>query len=754
MDNPKQEPLPFEIRQDQGDNTMNSRLGYIETCSSDDGASGGRLSPLSPPFQKHETSTESESESNRIKSLYNPNRVLMAQQLDVFDLLVHPVWIFDIDHQCMRWANGAALELWNAKSLEELQNRSFQDMSLSTLTRLKEYQLKFNQGQRVIDQWTLYPLGTAKHLQLYCSGIRLDPRERSPSMLVEGVSFVTGVEDELMKGTLRGVEMLRHLPLPVCQFDLEGKVIFQNPAAIVIEKVHAEDGSQSLEMGYSSNSSASSETAMDFTSTLPESQSKVRRQRNGDFVNRFVDPSLGQQILHKIQSDDEAAVDLRAQIHTNNGPRWSAIQLRKTVDPWTGDGAFLFSARDISDAIKAKKQKEAKDRKSEFLAIMAHEIRTPLHQIIGFTDLLDQTTTLNKDQKSYVNLLKQCSQGLITVISDVLDFSKLEAGKMKIEYIPYEPKGVMEGTLAAVQASCEEKGLFLTLEWSKEVPFRLCGDPNRLRQILINLLSNAVKFTKEGGIHVQVFPEVNVSTIPTNRKRKKLPNEAIQATQSIKFVVTDTGTGILEEQQSLIFHRYHQGAPSVARQHGGTGLGLSICKLLVEEMGGAIGLESQMGSGSSFWFVLPAELPVDVEVIEPVEAENMQLKGLRILVAEDNHVNQKLIKRMLERLGHYPTIAGNGKIAIDLVKQNYYDVVLMDIQMPIMDGLESTKRLRMLGYNDLPIVGLTASVARPDFSELGFDDWLPKPVSMKELKNKLYKLQQSSTAKKVESDRS
>jgi signal transduction histidine kinase/CheY-like chemotaxis protein len=678
---------------------------------------------------------------------YDPHRVFSAEQLNVFDVLVHPVWIFDIDRRCMRWANLAALEMWDAKSLEELQNRSFHDMSESTLTRLKEYQIKFEQGQHVVDHWTLYPLGKAKHLQLYCSGIRLDSREQRPSMLVEGISFVKDVEDEVMKETLRGVEMLRHLPLPVCQFDLQGKVVFQNPAAVVIEDIDTEDASENQD-SEDSSSSINSDMAPDISSSCQENCKRVRRQRDGGFVDRFLDPAIGRRVLEKLQNGNESTADLRAQIHTNHGPRWSAIQLRKTVDPVTGDSAILYSARDISDAIEAKKQREAKERKSEFLAIMAHEIRTPLHQIIGFTDLLDQTTTLDNDQKSYVKLLKQCSQGLLTVISDVLDYSKLEAGKMKIEHIPYEPKSVMEGTIAVVQASCEEKNLFLTLEWSKDVPFRLFGDPNRLRQILINLLSNAVKFTEEGGIHVQAFPDISVNSQPTSKKRKKSTGDAKQGKQMIKFVITDTGTGILEEHQTLIFHRYHQGALSVAREHGGTGLGLSICKLLVGKMGGEIGLESQAGIGSSFWFNLPADLPPDVDVVEPVEDEALQLEGMKVLVAEDNHINQKLVKRMLERLGHHPTIAVNGKMAIECVQQSMYDVVLMDIQMPIMDGLEATRRLRMLGYNDLPILGLTASVARPDFSELGFDDWLPKPVPMKDLKSKLYKIQQASAAKK------
>jgi CheY-like chemotaxis protein len=373
-----------------------------------------------------------------------------------------------------------------------------------------------------------------------------------------------------------------------------------------------------------------------------------------------------------------------------------------------------------------------------------------LHQITGFIDLLDQTTNLDEEQRSYVKPLKSCSQGLLTVISDVLDYSKLEAGKMKIECIPYEPKSVLEGALEAVRTTCEEKGLNLTMDWDKEIPFRLSGDPNRLRQILLNVLSNAVKFTKTGGIHVQVHTEYPDLT----RKRKvatlNSKKEVDDIRPTIKFVVTDTGTGILEEHKKLIFHRYHQGALSVAREHGGTGLGLSICKLLLKWMGGSIGVESEFGQGSSFWFCLPAEIPTEPEVAESPEDEICEVIGMNILVAEDNKINQKLVKRMLERLGHRPTIAENGKEAIEMIERNTYDLVLMDVQMPVMDGLEATRRLRMLGYSDLPIVGLTASVTRSDFAELGFNDWLAKPVPLKDLRAKLHQYQKASLLHKIQ----
>lgn len=181
-------------------------------------------------------------------------------------------------------------------------------------------------------------------------------------------------------------------------------------------------------------------------------------------------------------------MNLEAMLYTRDGPKWSAIEIRRSNDPVTGQSVILYNARDKSDAIRAKREREARKQKSEFLAVMAHEIRTPLHQVTGFIDLLDQTS-LDKEQKSFVKLLKSSSQGLLCVINDVLDYSKLEAGKMKLESIPYEPKMVLEGSLGAVRSSCEEKNISLSMEWCKDIPFRLICDPNRLRQILLNLLS-------------------------------------------------------------------------------------------------------------------------------------------------------------------------------------------------------------------------------------------------------------------------
>jgi len=270
----------------------------------------------------------------------------------------------------------------------------------------------------------------------------------------------------------------------------------------------------------------------------------------------------------------------------------------------------------------------------------------------------------------------------------------------------------------------------------KEVPFRLMGDPNRFRQVLLNLLSNAIKFTKSGGIRVQG------SLLNHQDVQEQNITTTLSAERWIKITVSDTGVGICEQNQALIFQKYQQENVSIARNHGGTGLGLSICQLLVHSMGGAIGVKSQPGLGSDFWFVLPVMLPQQQakDSIIAVAKCDLELKpcdSRKVLVAEDDIVNQKLIVSMLKRLGHQPTIAENGQIAIDMLedKNNSFDLVLMDLQMPVMDGLEATRRLRTMGYNKLPILALTASARNHDCKE--FDDWLSKPLKLKQLRDKV-----------------
>ena len=499
---------------------------------------------------------------------YDPRRVVSLEQLQILNLIVDPMWIFDSVERKMRWANDAGVELWNSSSLDELLARDFTDMSTATAMRLDETLMRCQLGQHVVDQWTYYPKGQAKTVHVNLSGVRIEGDRAATStstpnddsnlpymcLLNEGVPVV---QEELDNEVLRGVEMLRHLPISICQFDMDGKTMFQNPEACLLEdessqgaaaeeeeKVELEAANK--EEGHSVSAAADKEGTMDAskdandcsgeaaqknrndsaqegkqvqkppneknnedkatsarrkrrsstpvtntTNSLHEGNKHDNHQHHklppkkkkaaGDLVHRFVDTKIGQQVLHQIQTS-ETPLDLEAMLHSQKGQTWSHVQLRQSKDPVTGERVILYSAQDKSDAVKFRKEREARKQKSEFLAIMAHEIRTPLHQVTGFVDLLDQTE-LTKEQKSFVRLLKSSAQGLMTVINDVLDYSKLEAGKMKLENIPYEPLSVTKGSMEAVRASSEERKLYLKLEWDKTIPFKLKADPNRLRQV-------------------------------------------------------------------------------------------------------------------------------------------------------------------------------------------------------------------------------------------------------------------------------
>mmetsp|Transcript_21303 Transcript_21303/g.37466 ORF Transcript_21303/g.37466 Transcript_21303/m.37466 type:complete len:973 (-) Transcript_21303:122-3040(-) len=616
----------------------------------------------------------------------------------------------------------------------------------------------------------------------------------------------TNYNSPLDQESLRVAEIIRHLPTAVCQFDLNGQVMFENPAAYLPDEDFRQEGEHKEEEKHHDDDDdddflygrdRSSEGALLSTSN---------NNSRGSLLHRFVDQKVATEVLLTLKETSEtsfATINMEAELYTSQKGKtqWSAIQLRKTLDPVTSQPVILYSAHDKSDAMEAKREREARIEKSEFLAVMAHEIRTPLHQVTGFIDLLESTSVeadqdrhetkeskdedderqvsgvMNEEQKGYVKLLRSSAETLMTVISDVLDYSKLEAGHMKIECIPFEPLSVMQGCMAAVRGSCDEKGLVLKLVYGESrnlniknqnglpftnrktspiIPFRILGDPNRLRQVVLNLLSNAIKFTSFGSVQVEVSSFVTEGNADNNDHELR---------RWMHVVVKDTGTGISEKNQKTIFQKYKQAAVSVARTHGGTGLGLAICQTLVEKMGGSIGVESEIGKGSSFWFTLPISTPrlssMDAERAGPSATMKQDTKSFTILVAEDNKINQKLVGNMLKRMGHKVTLVENGQLAIDLIKQErnsnsheasvrrVFDAVLMDIQMPVMDGLEATRRLRAMGYRDLPILGLTASMKRSDYQELGFDDWLPKPILMNDLQLKLQQIRERESQNKA-----
>lgn len=366
---------------------------------------------------------------------------------------------------------------------------------------------------------------------------------------------------------------------------------------------------------------------------------------------------------------------------------------------------------------------EAVRAKQQFLSNMSHEIRTPMNAIIGFTKVLFKTD-LSIKQLEYLNAIKTSGDALIVLINDILDLAKVDAGKMIFEHIPFNIANSISAMLHLFEPKIQEKNLQLIKEFDKTIPEVLLGDPVRLHQIIINLLSNAVKFTSEGSITLGV----------------KLVNEQ-ENDVLIRFSIKDTGIGIQDAKLQTIFENFQQASSGTSRLYGGTGLGLAIVKQLVEQQGGSVSVISQIAKGSDFSFLL--EFQKTTEIAETLDSDEIQenLVGhVKILVVEDIPLNQLLMKTVLDDFGFEREIAANGKIAIEMMAENHYDLVLMDLQMPEMNGFEATRFIRNVMHSTIPIIALTADVTTVDLAKcklVGMNDYIAKPVDEKLLYAKI-----------------
>jgi signal transduction histidine kinase/ActR/RegA family two-component response regulator len=607
-------------------------------------------------------------------------KIFTHEDLAVLDLLERPIYVFDVERIGLWWANRAAVAFWGAVDRDELLARDFgADLSPSSVQRIAEILRRFEHGEHVVEEWTCYPRGVPVPTRMSLSAIAIENGR---------IALLTELEplgpDALDRGDLRGVEALRHLPVAVCELDQSGQVIFQNPESLRI--FGPPDGLLSL---------------------LPR---------------RFADRVEGERVLREAARGEW--IELQAPLETLAGQRWFQVSLGQSTDPVHGGPLILFTARDISEHKRdqdrlqhARDAAEAASRaKSSFLANVIHELRAPLDSMLGFGALLGDTD-LDPEQHDYLGNMRASARALMALIDDLLDLSRLEAGRLDVSEQPLDLTAVLAEVDAAIGPRARAQGLTFIVHQDQNLPSALRGDPQRLRQLLVYVLDNALTRTSAGAITLRVARASD---------QGRWRDEDVW----LRFEIADTGVALAPEGLERIFDVFTQRDGVGARTR--EGLGLAICRLLAERMGGAIGAESRPGAGNRFW--------VDLPLRRDGRAHTSQLEGdaRRILIVEDNPVNQVLVRTVLKKLGHRATVAGNGRDALRALDDEDFDLVLMDIQMPEMDGVEATRAIRARGLSAerLPIIALTANLSadsRVTYLHAGMNECIGKPFRVGDL---------------------
>ncbi len=415
-------------------------------------------------------------------------------------------------------------------------------------------------------------------------------------------------------------------------------------------------------------------------------------------------------------------------------PRWIRAQSFPVYDEQgarvrlVGVAEDITERRAIQNALMVAKQdaETASQAKTEFLTNMSHELRTPLNGILGMLQLT-RDTTLNEEQADYIETAISSSKVLLNVINDILNIAQIEAGKLVLHKQLFSPHEILETIYRFFKHSTESKDINLTMNLEPNFPQYLIGDDVRIRQILFNLLGNSVKFTDSGSIDIYA---------------QQLPFQRNKGMVDILFTISDSGIGIPSEKVAFVFESFTQVDGTYTRRYQGTGLGLGIVRSLVEYMNGSITVDTEAGEGTTMYVTLQLALPTENQALRDTQSDLLQpqITGLNILVVEDDRVNQIAISRMLQKMGHTATCVDNGQKAIDTLLRDPFDCVFMDIQMPIMDGIEATKNIRtsanMTEISSIPIIALTAhamSEDRDNFLQVGMNDYMSKPVSFEQL---------------------
>jgi signal transduction histidine kinase len=501
----------------------------------------------------------------------------------------------------------------------------------------------------------------------------------TPAMLFEAAPA------EMQPEELRAAEALRHTPVLVGLFDAEGRRLFANPSRLAV---------------------------------FPDQRT---------FGDVFADPRDAERLWTKALAGEVNAPACR--MLTATGEQWQGLTARRVIDPVTGEAGVLVNQIDMTDEFetradlaKAHDRAEAAARsKEEFLANMSHELRTPLTSVIGFAGLL-RDADLNPEQRRYLNRIEDAGQALMSTLNDVLDLSKLDAGGVELDCRAFALETVLDQTLGILEAQAGAKGLVLDKQVAVDVPAFVVGDPERLRQILLNLLGNAVKFTTHGSVTLSA---------------RRLEDGRIELS------VTDTGIGVARDLIDHVFERFTQADATVTRQFGGTGLGLSITRRLAQAMGGEVGADSEPGQGSRFWCVLPLPVAEDPGLVAAaVEPDAPPAAGVRVLLADDNEANRELVGAILRAVGHQVDLAVNGVEAVAAAARGEHDLVLMDVQMPVQDGVSATRAIRRLASpaGRVPIIALSANVLAQQVEQYracGMNDHVAKPIAPGELLSKV-----------------